>query len=648
MGRRSAAWNYFEECLNEKGNYRCKKCRIKVKTGDSSTSNLRHHLNQHHPQEYAIINSQYPQRTSKLTNVRECDNSASSSVESSPIAAAFAKSAQYNTDSNNWKSLTEAVTFCIAKDAMPISTVERPGFLHLLKQFDPRYTPPSRKTMSQKYLPKLYEITREKVLTKLNEAQHFASTTDMWSSRGMTPYMGFTVHFIDNSWDLQQVNLGTRFVPEDHTAETIKQAMVDMLQQWKLDPVNQVCITTDNGSNVKKAVQDLHWEHLSCFGHNLNLGITNCYSQTRHPEIYRRVRRALGVARKIVAAFGKSWKKKRDLHEEQMKQNKDRKCLISDCVTRWGSTQAMVKRLLQVEDEVKQVLVSDRKTAHLVPTWQDTSVLESFNSALEPLAELTDIMSGSKYVTASCLNAMLQRLEKQILAIVRSDDEPEPETLLSNQLRQNILEDLLPRYKSKDTIQLLNLASFLDPRFKATCLIQASSEDSEEADIFPVKNRLCEEYESLMETVTEKDATEGSVTERGNSIEITQPLENGPPPAKKKKTVTLGSWLGRHNPISATGSGGSSGDWKSKISQEIALYAASPCVDVETNPLTWWRDHALVFPVLATLAKKYLCIQASSSPSERLFSKAGQVITPNRTQLNPDKANMLVFLSENL
>ena len=244
------------------------------------------------------------------------------------------------------------------------------------------------------------------------------------------------------------------------------------------------------------------------------------------------------MAREIVAAFGKSWKKKRDLHEEQMKQNKDRKCLISDCVTRWGSTQAMVKRLFQVEDEVKQVLVSDRKTAHLVPTWQDTSVLESFNSALEPLAELTDIMSGSKYVAASCLNAMLQRLEKQILAIVRSDDEPEPETLLSNQLRQNILEDLLPRYKSKDTIQLLNLASFLDPRFKATCLTQASSEDSEEeADIFPVKNRLCEEYESLMEIATEKDATEGSVTERGNSIEITQPLENGPPPQTKRKPL---------------------------------------------------------------------------------------------------------------
>ena len=56
--------------------------------------------------------------------------------------------------------------------------------------------------------------------------------------------------------------------------------------------------------------------------------MTNFYSQTCHPEIYRRVRKALGVAHKIVAAFGKSWKKKRDLHKEQMKQNKDRKCLF--------------------------------------------------------------------------------------------------------------------------------------------------------------------------------------------------------------------------------------------------------------------------------------------------------------------------------
>ena len=117
--------------------------------------------------------------------------------------------------------------------------------------------------MCKNSLPKLYDVMRDKVLTKLKDVQHFAFTTDMWSSRGMTPYLGYTVHFIDNSWKLQQINLGTRFVSNDHTAETIGQAMQDMLEQWKLDPNKQVCITTDNGTNMKKAVQDLGWSHLS-------------------------------------------------------------------------------------------------------------------------------------------------------------------------------------------------------------------------------------------------------------------------------------------------------------------------------------------------------------------------------------------------
>jgi hypothetical protein len=292
-----------------------------------------------------------------------------------------------------------------------------------------------------------------------------------------------------------------------------------------------------------------------------------------------------------------------------VKQNKEQKSLISDCDTRWGSTQAMVKRLLYMENEVKQVLVSDRKTAHLVPSWQDTTVLESFNDAMEPLAELTDIMSGSKYVTASCVSAMLQRLERQILAIKSSEGEIDSEDLLSNQLRQNVLNDLLPRYTSNETVLLLNVTSFLDPRFKARCLTLAEkrNEDNDSGDEFEhysghqselncVKNRLCEDYVSHMEEIESNDTP----TEREESATVIEPC-TGPTPSKRKKTVTLGSWLGHHNSESATASASlpHAIDHKEKISLEIELYAALPCSDYETNTLTWWRDHFLVYPALA-------------------------------------------------
>ena len=44
----------------------------------------------------------------------------------------------------------------------------------------------------------------------------------------------------------------------------------------------------------------------------------------------------------------------------------------------------------------------------------------------------------------------------------------------------------------------------------------------------------------------------------------------------------------------------------------------------------------------------YLAIQASSALSEKLFSKAGQIVTPLQVQQKPDKANMLVFFAENV
>ena len=41
-------------------------------------------------------------------------------------------------------------------------------------------------------------------------------------------------------------------------------------------------------------------------------------------------------------------------------------------------------------------------------------------------------------------------------------------------------------------------------------------------------------------------------------------------------------------------------------------------------PLSWWKSQgALLFPILAKLAKtKYLCIPATSAPSERVWSRA--------------------------
>ena len=45
-----------------------------------------------------------------------------------------------------------------------------------------------------------------------------------------------------------------------------------------------------------------------------------------------------------------------------------------------------------------------------------------------------------------------------------------------------------------------------------------------------------------------------------------------------------------------------------------------------------WNVHVRDFPLLSQLSQRYLVIQASSAPSERLFSKAGQIVTPKWAQ----------------
>ena len=89
-----------------------------------------------------------------------------------------------------------------------------------------------------------------------------------------------------------------------------------------------------------------------------------------------------------------------------------------------------------------------------------------------------------------------------------------------------------------------------------------------------------------------------------------------------------------------------------KVEKELEKYIKDP-VDITSLreksfcPLKWWKNKDLYFPALANIAKKYLCIPATSTPSERVFSLAGNIVTKKRCQLLPENVDRLVFLSSN-
>ncbi|XP_044316374.1 uncharacterized protein LOC123037825 [Drosophila rhopaloa] len=66
------------------------------------------------------------------------------------------------------------------------------------------------------------------------------------------------------------------------------------------------------------------------------------------------------------------------------------------------------------------------------------------------------------------------------------------------------------------------------------------------------------------------------------------------------------------------------------------------------DPLEFWKNCAEDTIGLQTLAKRYLTIPATSTESERMFSKAAEVISTKRTLLKPENVNRLLFLNKNV
>lgn len=85
-----------------------------------------------------------------------------------------------------------------------------------------------------------------------------------------------------------------------------------------------------------------------------------------------------------------------------------------------------------------------------------------------------------------------------------------------------------------------------------------------------------------------------------------------------------------------------------KAEEEVRVYRASRPAGLQDNPLSWWRDNEKNYPLLARLAKRYLCVPGTSVASERVFSTAGDIVTAKRSCLTPAHVNELLFLQKNL
>ena len=286
--------------------------------------------------------------------------------------------------------------------------------------------------------------------------------------------------------------------------------------------LKSIYATTDNGGNIKNAcIEHLHLTHIPCIGHTLQLGVKRCFD-------VRKVSIVLAHCHKLVGFFHRSYKMTYVLREKQQLKIKQHK-LIQDCVTRWGSTLFMIERILEQQTAICAVLMENRSDRSLLPSTDDFTVLEELVNVLRPIQQATELLSGSKYATVSCMFPVLQQLLKHSLKTSEEDSS------VMKSIKESIAQDLATRYQDSELSMLLQIASFLDPRFKEQPYL---SETERTTIILRTREKLV-----LLIEQTIKKASSTDITEPQNSIavvDLDQESQDMPPKKKGRVSALLG------------------------------------------------------------------------------------------------------------
>ncbi|XP_043271191.1 E3 SUMO-protein ligase ZBED1-like [Venturia canescens] len=626
---RSVAWKYFIDYENKA---QCKIYHVEVKTAGNTTNLVKHlkrkhlglisdqppaknmHLEQHQT-DAGEKNPDDPDSPSTVT-VSECHTQLKSVhqmvVWANEERRTPSKSSQSRIDKtfHNLKSfegggskaaeITNAIIFMIAKDNMPYRMVEEEGFQHFMKTALPLYKVPGRKSITRLIEGK-YEVLSIAVKSKLSVSNTITLTSDVWTETLNTrSYLGMTAHFVMEG-KLESVTLGVTSLEDRHTGEYLSQWLLQMCNDWKIDIV---AVVTDSEANILKAVNIAFGKdkHLSCFAHALNLVASQIIEQesTVH-SMCDKVKALVTFFKQSVTAADK------------LRKYRDKK-LIQSVPTRWNSTYFMFERFIEMSEIISAVLLKFPKSP-LMLSASELQLARETVQVLKPLEHASKEAGGQTYVTASRVIPLTNFLKSRIEKL---------EAILTTSGAQKLRECLMIAFEKKfgriEYMNLLATATILDPRFKKMYF------------------RFPEAYARALMKLKREIQNFSMGSEQCQKEKISLIAE------KKVLDLEENSLEAFHENLSRSSQSQVSTETGDLIPTDLKHYLSQPTHPYSEHPLEYWHNNN-VYPDLKKAANRYLHIVATSVPSERLFSKAGNIMTERRNRLSPKHLQELLFLS---
>ncbi|CAG8707037.1 4288_t:CDS:2, partial [Racocetra persica] len=305
--------------------------------------------------------------------------------------------------------------------------------------------------------------------------------------------------------------------------------------------------------------------------------------------------------------------------------------VIADVPTRWNSSYLAWCRLLELEKYIRVLEVelakdtspdSKKDSQHLTKimlTKDEWDLLRDLIPVLGPFEEATRYLGGSKYVTYSTMNPIMIHIINILKPTPALSEELNVETIKDIFTELEICDDENDSPKRIDldkpiqTVGILEkvkktlyramryywkkdnnesyLPSIIDPRVKRF--------DFAPDKIKPVQDLLRVRYHDMKDNLST-----ANLTSTTNISLPTSYFHNTTVSPFYKPTLL--NIFNNSSPLNSQ--------------NEPDEYLAVPQIPFGSDPFAWWNMNKDRFPTLSKLARIYLAVSATSTPSERLFS----------------------------
>ena len=440
------------------------------------------------------------------------------------------------------------------------------------------------------------------MIWSLSHSQAISLTSDGWTSGNNEAYITVTGHEITPDFGFNSFILATRELDVTHSGENIGGFVTEICQEFGIHGKTYY-ITTDNAANMGVAAQVSGLYRIRCFAHTLQLAVRDGL------ENVAPVQSLIKNARNLAKTVKKSTRLDKAIEKHQVQLGKETKGVLRDVQTRWNSSFIMLERLLEIQTDVVSVLhtAEFQRHKHLLLSDNQWELAEKIVPVLKQMTVATELLCSEKIPGITSYYPLAFRVIA--LMQVKPNDGgvvSELKTRISNGLRDRMLTG---NYWETPPM----IAAALDPNTKSLLFL---TEDKRNV----VYQNIQHELSNLPQELPQQD----------------EPTDE--PAAKKSAVSSLASFLGDEiTNIDNTG----------EDVNEFQLYLETKITEF-VDVMDWWKLNKNSFPKLARLARRYLSIQATSVPSERLFSAAGQTISKRRSALSSDTADKLLFLNKNM